>query len=227
MSNTSSRVSMPNVQSMIDRIRQSISSATSSKGGAPNGAELAQKIVSQVMRELQKDGFDSAPGRGQVQRNASQNRAPATQKKDAPEQRQTAGKSNGKASGKSHADGDAVAKKIAKHATHWHYDNTGGKTWQQTLANEDRFDRTKSGVCTDMALQAAQEFERKGVDARVKFGHTSRGNHAWVQYRDDGKWKMFDPTAAACTKNAKTAITPRDNGLYNYGSTFSTYDIGR
>lgn len=126
---------------------------------------------------------------------------------------------------KSGANPDAVAQQIAQDATGWTYDNTGGKTWSGTLANENRFDRTKSGVCTDMAAEAAQRFEDAGVNARVVFGKTDRGNHAWVEYQDaSGQWKAFDPTAAACTKNAGAAITPMDNGVYNYGSTFDRYE---
>ena len=123
------------------------------------------------------------------------------------------------------SDPDAVAQKIAKDATGWKYDHTGGKTWEQTKANENRFDQSKSGVCTDMAMEAAQRFKKEGVDARVKFGDTDRGHHAWVEYQDSkGQWKEFDPTAAAGSKNADAAITPRDNGLYNYGKAFSTYE---
>jgi hypothetical protein len=92
------------------------------------------------------------------------------------------------------------------------------------LSNENNFERSHSGVCTDMALEAAQAFEKKGVNAKVAFGHTSRGNHAWVEYQGPGgKWKMFDPTAAACTRNAKAALTPRDNGCDQYGSVIDTF----
>jgi Transglutaminase-like superfamily len=120
---------------------------------------------------------------------------------------------------------EGVAQKIAKDATGWNYDHTGGKTWEQTKANENRFDSTKSGVCTDMAMEAAQRFKKEGVNARVQFGNTDRGNHAWVEYQNSkGQWEKFDPTAAASSKNADAAITPMDNGMYNYGKAFSTYE---
>jgi transglutaminase-like putative cysteine protease len=120
---------------------------------------------------------------------------------------------------------DQVAQKLAREATGYSYDSSGGKTWSQAVGNEDTFDGSKSGVCADMALEAAQRFEQEGVEARVAYGKTARGNHAWVEYKDaQGNWKMFDPTAAACTKRPQDALTPRDNGLYGYGSVFSRYD---
>jgi hypothetical protein len=122
------------------------------------------------------------------------------------------------------SDPDAVANQIAQRAAGWNYDHSGGKTWGQTLSNEGTFDGSKSGVCTDMALEAAQQFKDAGVNARVVFGQTDRGNHAWVEYQDkNGEWKAFDPTAAACTKDPASAITPMDNGLYGYGRTITEY----
>jgi hypothetical protein len=68
-------------------------------------------------------------------------------------------------------------------------------------------------------------FEKEGVNAKVVFGETDLGNHAWVEYQDSkGQWQQFDPTAAASSKNADSAITPLDNGLYNYGKAFANYE---
>jgi hypothetical protein len=132
---------------------------------------------------------------------------------------------SGPGSSTSRADPDAVAQRIAQEATGWNYDHSGGKTWGQTMANESNFDSTKSGVCADMAVEAAQKFEQAGVNARVVFGETAQGNHAWVEYQDkNGQWQKFDPTAAATSKNADAAITPMDNGMYNYGRAFDTYE---
>ncbi|HEX8819814.1 MAG TPA: transglutaminase-like domain-containing protein [Archangium sp.] len=123
------------------------------------------------------------------------------------------------------ANPDAVAQQIAQEAAGWNYDHSGGKTWGQTMSNENTFDGSKSGVCADMALEAAQRFEASGVEARVAYGTTDRGNHAWVEYKGaDGQWKMFDPTAAACSKDPSAAITPTDNGMYGYGSAFEHYE---
>ncbi len=131
----------------------------------------------------------------------------------------------GPGSSTTNADPDAVAQRIAQEATGWNYDHSGGKTWDQTMANESNFDSSKSGVCTDMAVEAAQKFEQAGVNARVVFGETGQGNHSWVEYQDkNGQWQMFDPTAAAGSKNADSAITPMDNGLYNYGRAFEFHE---
>jgi Skp family chaperone for outer membrane proteins len=56
-----------------------------------------------------------------------------------------------------------VAQRIAQEATGWNYDYSGGKTWDQTMDNEGTFDSTKSGVCADMAVEAAQKFEESSV----------------------------------------------------------------
>lgn len=75
-----------------------------------------------------------------------------------------------------------------------------------------------------MALEAVQRFEAAGVEARVVGGETNKGNHAWVEYKgEDGQWKRFDPTAAACTKDANQAINT-DNNVYDYGNIIATYD---
>ncbi|WP_426736401.1 transglutaminase-like domain-containing protein [Myxococcus faecalis] len=112
---------------------------------------------------------------------------------------------------------DAVAQDIAKEATSWKYDYSGGKTWDAAMKNASNFDASKSGVCVDMAIEAEQRFEKAGVDARVVFGKTAQGDHAWVEFKDDkGQYQAFDPTAAACTKKADDAVTPYDGGAYQY-----------
>ncbi|OJH42239.1 transglutaminase-like domain-containing protein [Cystobacter ferrugineus] len=122
------------------------------------------------------------------------------------------------------ANADAVAQQIAQDATSWNYDNSPGKSFDDAVGNENSFDGSKSGICTDMALEAAQRFEAAGIDARVVGGETNKGNHAWVEYKDEnGQWKRFDPTAAACTKDASQAINT-DNNVYNYGNIIATYD---
>jgi len=123
------------------------------------------------------------------------------------------------------ANADAVAQEIAQDATNWNYDNSGGKTWEQTVGNENTFDGSKSGVCTDMALEAAQRFEAAGVDARIVMGETDRGNHAWVEYKGaDGQWKGFDPTTAACTDNTQEALNPYQGDAYHYGQVLELHD---
>lgn len=119
---------------------------------------------------------------------------------------------------------DAVAQQIAQDATSWNYDNSGGKSFDAAVGYENTFDASKSGICTDMAVEAAQRFEAAGIDARVVGGETNKGNHAWVEYKGaDGEWKRFDPTAAACTKDASQAINT-DNNVYNYGNVIAYYE---
>ncbi|WP_375759988.1 transglutaminase-like domain-containing protein [Corallococcus exercitus] len=127
----------------------------------------------------------------------------------------------GPSSGKS---AELVAQDIAKEATSWKYDYSGGKTWDAAMKNASTFDASKSGVCVDMAIEAEQRFEQAGVDARVVFGNTDRGAHAWVEFKDDkGQFQAFDPTAAACTKKADDAITPYDSGAYQYQGVTETH----
>ena len=119
---------------------------------------------------------------------------------------------------------EQVAQDIAKEATSWKYDYSGGKTWDAAMKNASTFDASKSGVCVDMAIEAEQRFEQAGVDAHVAFGNTDRGFHAWVEFKDDkGQLQAFDPTAAACTKKADDAITPYDSGLYGYKGVTETH----
>ncbi|WP_434300300.1 transglutaminase-like domain-containing protein [Corallococcus exiguus] len=143
---------------------------------------------------------------------------PAPAPTPAPAQAQGA---KGPSSGKS---ADQVAQDIAKEATSWKYDYSGGKTWDAAMKNSSNFDASKSGVCVDMAIEAEQRFEQAGVDARVVFGDTDRGAHAWVEFKDDkGQFQAFDPTAAACTKKADDAITPYDSGAYQYQGVTETH----
>lgn len=147
-------------------------------------------------------------------------RAQAQKPQPAPAPAQAQG-AKGPSSGKS---ADQVAQDIAKEATSWKYDYSGGKTWDAAMKNASSFDASKSGVCVDMAIEAEQRFEQAGVDARVVFGKTDRGDHAWVEFKDDkGQFQAFDPTAAACTKKADDAITPYDSGLYGYKGVTETH----
>ncbi|MBN8471192.1 transglutaminase domain-containing protein [Corallococcus exiguus] len=159
----------------------------------------------------QRDSFE--PSKAQAQKPQ-----PAPAPTPAPTQAQGA---KGPSSGKS---ADAVAQDIAKEATSWKYDYSGGKTWDAAMKNSSNFDASKSGVCVDMAIEAEQRFEQAGVDARVVFGNTDRGAHAWVEFKDDkGQFQAFDPTAAACTKKADDAITPYDSGAYQYQGVTETH----
>ncbi|RKG78165.1 transglutaminase domain-containing protein [Corallococcus sp. CA049B] len=159
----------------------------------------------------QRDSFE--PSKAQAQK-----AQPAPAPTPAPAQAQGA---KGPSSGKS---ADAVAQDIAKEATSWKYDYTGGKSWDAAMKNASNFDASKSGVCVDMAIEAEQRFEQAGVDAQVVFGNTDRGLHAWVEFKDDkGQFQAFDPTAAACTKKADDAITPYDSGLYGYKGVTETH----
>jgi hypothetical protein len=198
MSVTSSRSSASVSQSSrqnTQQVTQKAPSAMQSKSSPAGEAARSPEPQNQIRQNYDRDSFEAAGASG-------------------------SGSPTSRAS-----DPDAVAQKIAQDATGWNYDHSGGKTWDQTMANESNFDSSKSGVCADMAVEAAQRFEKEGVNARVVFGETDRGNHAWVEYQDaKGQWKMFDPTAASGSKNADAAITPMDNGLYNYGNAFATYD---
>lgn len=196
-SRSSASVSQSSRQSS-SQATQKAPSAMQAKSSPAGEAAGSAEPKNQIRENFEKDSFEKAAGPG-----ASGSGSPTSR----------------------NSDPDAVAQKIAKDATGWNYDHSGGKTWEQTKANENRFDSSKSGVCADMAMEAAQRFEKEGVDSRVVFGKTDRGNHAWVEYQDaKGQWKEFDPTAAAGSKNADAAITPRDNGLYNYGSAFDRYE---
>jgi hypothetical protein len=212
---SSSRSSL--AQSIIQRVQSQLSNQTSSAvqpaSSKSMGSTQAIPQQSQFMRNYYGDSFEpSSRGMG-----TGAALSPTAS-------RPTGGTSPVNSTSPSAAP-DAVAQRIAQEATGWTYDHTGGKTWSQTLGNEDRFDGSKAGVCTDMACEAAQRFEEAGVNARVVFGNTQQGNHAWVEYQDkNGDWQMFDPTAAACSKNAADAITPRDNGLYGYGNAFSYFE---
>lgn len=193
-SGSASKPSPQNTQKVTEKASGALQSKSSPAGEAAGSPEPQSK----VRQNYDKDSFEKAAGAG------ASGTKPSTSKASNPE---------------------AVAQKVAKEATGWNYDHTGGKTWEQTKANENRFDSTKSGVCTDMAMDAAQRFKKEGVNARVAFGDTDRGNHAWVEYQNSkGQWEKFDPTAAATSKNADAAITPMDNGMYNYGKAFATYD---
>ncbi|AFE06034.1 hypothetical protein COCOR_04796 [Corallococcus coralloides DSM 2259] len=172
------------------------------QGPKPTGAQSFQQ-------NRNRDSFE--PSRAQAQKPQP---APAP----APAQAQGA---KGPSSGKS---ADQVAQDIAKEATSWKYDYSGGKSWDAAMKNASTFDASKSGVCVDMAIEAEQRFEQAGVDARVVFGNTDRGLHAWVEFKDDkGQFQAFDPTAAACTKKADDAITPYDSGLYGYQGVTETH----
>lgn len=115
-----------------------------------------------------------------------------------------------------------VAAGIAQQAATWNYDfalQEKGRTFQEGLDNADNFDKTRLGVCTDIAFKAAKMFEQQGIDARVVGGKAidSNGksvNHAWVEYMgEDGKFHRFDPTNAASSKNPNSALTPEDDGF--------------
>ncbi|AKQ66103.1 hypothetical protein A176_003015 [Myxococcus hansupus] len=180
------------------------------KGACPKPAE------SRFQQNWRTDSFEPSKTQGQKPRPTP----PPAKEQSAPAPAQAQGE-KGPPSGKS---ADAVAQDIAKQATEWTYDYTGGKSWDAAMKNAGTFDKTRAGVCVDMAIEAEQRFEKAGVDARVVFGKTGRGDHAWVEFKDDkGKYQAFDPTAAACTKKADDAITPYDNNLYNYGSIFQTH----
>jgi hypothetical protein len=143
--------------------------------------------------------------------------APTQAQSTTPPAQGAKGPSNGKSA-------DAVAQDIASDATKWTYDYTGGKTWDAAMKNADTFDKTKAGVCVDMAIEAEQRFEQAGVEARVVFGKTAQGDHAWTEFKDDkGNWQAFDATAAACTKKADDAITPYDGGPYQYQGVTETH----
>jgi transglutaminase-like putative cysteine protease len=196
------------VHEMTDRIRSQVSSNRT--GNVTQRVTINGKTVensnssscNQFMQSYNSDSFSPAP-----------NKAPPV-----------SGVGD-TAPSNSNANPEQVAQQIAQRAAGWNYDNTGGKTWTQSVNNENTFDGSGSGVCADMALEAAQEFEKAGVEARVVYGNTAQGNHAWVEFKDSsGNWQMFDPTAAACSKDPNAAITPKDNGLYNYGSAFELHD---
>jgi hypothetical protein len=230
LSSVSSR--SPNLSQLINRMQSQLANvqaqlkptaptSLSGMGGAaaqpPVSAPAAQP-QSDFARRYHADTFEPAPARHLYSnyRNASEPAAASASGAGAAPTTAPAGTTA--------SNPDAVAQKIAQEATGWNYDHSGGKTWGQTTANESTFDSSKSGVCTDMALEAAQQFKDAGVNARVVFGNTDRGNHAWVEYQDaNGQWKSFDPTAAASTGNADAAITPMDNGLYGYGQVFQQY----
>ncbi|WP_434391226.1 transglutaminase domain-containing protein [Melittangium boletus] len=214
----------------------------STQAGGPQAEQQLDAVVQQIqqlLKKLNSDGFDAAPkGAGGAGKCGSAGRAGgagnagATQGVSAPESAQkTSAPKNAIApesapkapAPKGAANADEVAKEIAQDATNWKYDYSGGKSFDQAVRNEDTFDSGKAGVCTDMALEAAQRFEAKGVDARVVAGETDRGLHAWVEYKgEDGQYKRFDPTAAT-TKDASKAIDTDSNG-YGYGKIVETYN---
>lgn len=180
------------------------------QGPKPTGAQRFQQ-------NWQRDSFE--PSKAQAQKPQPAPAPAQAQPTPPPAQAQGA---KGPSSGKS---ADQVAQDIAKEATSWKYDYSGGKTWDAAMKNAGNFDASKSGVCVDMAIEAEQRFEQAGVDAHVVFGNTDRGAHAWVEFKDDkGQMQAFDPTAAACTKKADDAITPYDSGLYGYKGVTETHD---
>lgn len=179
------------------------------KGEGAKGQSPKPTGSQSFQQNWQRDSFE--PSKAQAQKPQP---APAP----TPAQAQSA---KGPSSGKS---ADQVAQDIAKEATSWKYDYSGGKTWDAAMKNASNFDASKSGVCVDMAIEAEQRFEQAGVDARVVFGKTDRGDHAWVEFKDDkGQYQAFDPTAAACTKKADDAITPYDSGAYQYQGVTETH----
>ncbi|MBM7116432.1 transglutaminase-like domain-containing protein [Archangium primigenium] len=195
----------------------------STQAGGPQAEQQLDAVVQQIqqlLKKLNSDGFDAAPkGAGSAGKRCGSagGAGPAPQAAIAPESAPKAPVTKGA------ANADEVARQIAQDATNWKYDYSGGKSFDQAVRNEDTFDSGKAGVCTDMALEAAQRFEAKGVDARVVAGETDRGLHAWVEYKgEDGQYKRFDPTAAT-TKDASKAIDTDSNG-YGYGKIVETYN---
>jgi hypothetical protein len=218
---SSSRSSL--AQSILQRVQSQLAGLSSGKvqpvTSKMGGSTPAVPQQSQFMRNYYSDSFEPS-SRGM---STGSTQSPMAARPTSPTS--PTGSTSPVSSTSPSADPDAVAQQIAQEATGWTYDHSGGKTWSSTLSNEGTFDGTKSGVCADMAVEAAQRFEEQGVNARVVFGRTQQGNHAWVEYQNaNGDWQMFDPTAAACTKNAADAITPQDNGLYGYGSAFDYYE---
>ncbi|NVJ10412.1 transglutaminase domain-containing protein [Myxococcus sp. AM001] len=189
--------------------KESLLKGEGAKGPCPKPTESQQ-----FQQNWRRDSFE--PSKAQAQK--PQPTPAQAQPTPPPEQAQGA---KGPSSGKS---ADGVAQDIAKQATSWKYDYSGGKTWDAAMKNASTFDKTQSGVCVDMAIEAEQRFEQAGVDARVVFGKTDRGDHAWVEFKDDkGQYQAFDPTAAACTKKADDAITPYDSGKYQYQGVTQTH----
>lgn len=180
----------------------------------PPGAERFQQNWS-------RDSFEPSKAQAQKPQPAPAPTPAPAEARPTPPPAQAQG-AKGPSTGKS---ADAVAQDIAKEATSWKYDYSGGKTWDAAMKNASNFDATKSGVCVDMAVEAEQRFEQAGVDARVVFGKTAQGDHAWVEFKDDkGQYQAFDPTAAACTKKADDAITPYDGGPYQYQGVTEKHD---
>ncbi|TSC34153.1 transglutaminase-like domain-containing protein [Corallococcus sp. Z5C101001] len=186
------------------------------------GACQKQAAHQQFQQAYQRDSFEPAksqkPSPTPPPAQAQNTPAPAQPQNAAAPAQGAKGPSSGKST-------DQVAQDIAKEATTWKYDYTGGKTWDAAMNNAQNFDTSKAGVCVDMAIEAEQRFEAQGVDAHVVFGKTAEGDHAWVEFKDDqGGWQAFDPTAAACTKKADDAITPYDGGPYHYQGVTETHE---
>jgi transglutaminase superfamily protein len=60
------------------------------------------------------------------------------------------------------------------------------------------FERMKKGDCEDFAFWTWRQFMDLGFDARVVFGRVGRygAGHAWVQFVQDGKCFIVEPTRA-------------------------------
>ncbi|RYZ41922.1 MAG: transglutaminase domain-containing protein [Myxococcaceae bacterium] len=216
---------LPELSSLLKQLgvsQKDIQSLSESLGGSK---QAAPKPFQQA---YQRDSFEPSKAQGlsaQKSQPAPRN-TPAVQQKSVPPQAAAPTPATQDAKGPASGKGaEAVAQDIAKDATSWKYDYTGGKSWQSAMDNASNFDTSKAGVCVDMAIEAEQRFEKEGVEAHVVFGKTAEGGHAWVEFKgDDGKWQAFDPTAAACTKKADDAITPYEGGPYHYQGVDETHD---
>ncbi len=94
----------------------------------------------------------------------------------------------------------------------WHYtlDNPSGRAANPL---EDFLDRTQAGHCEYFASAMALMLRARGVPARVVNGYrlgpwnpeggyfrvTQDQAHSWVEYWDQGQWRVADPTPAAPT----------------------------
>ncbi|RKG90531.1 transglutaminase-like domain-containing protein [Corallococcus terminator] len=215
----------PELSSLLRQLGVSpkdIQGLTDSLGGSK------QVAPRQFQQSYHRDSFEPSKGQGR----SAQKAQPVPQNTPAVQQQKTLAPqgtastptqdAKGPASGKG---AEQVAQDIAREATSWKYDYTGGKSWQSAMDNAANFDTSKAGVCVDMAIEAEQRFEKEGVEAHVVFGKTAEGGHAWVEFKgDDGKWQAFDPTAAACTKKADDAITPYEGGPYHYQGVDETHE---
>jgi hypothetical protein len=89
---------------------------------------------------------------------------------------------------------------------------------KMTIGNRRRIlNALRKGDCDDFAFWTWRQFMNLGFDSRVVFGRLGRygSGHAWVQYSQDGKCFIIEPTRAALGDSFPRLTTIRYQPKYS------------